>query len=865
VASAVPAGGSSTNTASALGSQVARRTSGGGWALFFLTGIITFFLGLFLIAVFGVSLTVFGMRAAEGSGGLLDLFSRDLPAPEQAFDGDTFKSTFIYDRNGEQLYEIFDPNGGRRIIIPLSEMPQHLIAATLATEDANFYQNPGFDLKAIFRALYQNFRGQSVLSGASTITQQLVRNALFDYEERFERSPTRKIKEIVLAYRMSREYSKDEILERYMNEINYGNLAYGIEAASRTYFDKPTRELNLAEASLLAGLPQAPSDYNPYVNFRSAKERQAEVLGLMVRQGYISEDVAEAALRQPLKLSPVRTDIKAPHFVMYVRDLLEQKYGRARLFQGGFRVYTTLDMKIQRAAEQSASEHIAKLKDHNAHNASVVAISPNSGEILAMVGSVDYWDKNIAGQVNMATALRQPGSTLKPFTYAAAFNRGNVGPGSIVLDEPTQFRGAVGEAYVPRNPDGKFHGPITIRYALANSLNVPALKVLNEVGVQPMIELARRMGITSLGDPKRYGLTVTLGGGEARLVDLVYAYTAFANGGLQIGVPVADPKPNSREFEPAAILKVVDSEGRVLEEYSPRPGKRVISSQVAWMITDILSDDEARADTYGRNSPLAINRPAAVKTGTTDNFEDSWTIGFTPDLVVGVWVGNADNTPMRQVLGVSGAGAIWNMTMQRALKDVAPRPFVRPPGLVQVAIDPKTGLRPGPGGPSKMEWFLEQNIPTQWTQAPIQAAQPTATLVPVKPAQTQPPPTPTVTPAPVQATPTRTGPPPTPTLPRPAAQPPPPPAQAQPSPQPAQAQANTVVVPSVIGMSEADARRTISAAGLNNSATNFQTINDVTDKATFNRTPPGRVLSQMPAPNSTVARGSTVYIAVRKP
>ena len=871
MASAIPAGGSTANTANALGSQVARRTKSGGWGLFFVTGIITFFLGLFLIAVFGLSLTVFAGRAAEGTGGIIDLFTRDLPSPEEAFQSDdVFKSTFIYDRNGEQLYEIFDPNGGRRIIIPLSEMPQHLIAATLATEDANFYQNPGFDLKSIFRAFYQNFRGQTVLSGASTITQQLVRNALFDPEERYSRSSTRKIKEIVLAYRMSQTYSKDEILERYLNEINYGNLAYGIEAASRTYFDKSARDLDLAEASLLAGLPQAPSDYNPYVNFRAAKERQAEVLGLMVRQGYITEDVAEAALREPLNLSPVRTDIKAPHFVMYVRDLLEQKYGRERLFHGGFKVYTTLDMNVQRAAEDSVKEQIAKIKDHNANDAAVVAINPNSGEIMAMVGSADYWNKDISGQVNMATAERQPGSTLKPFTYAAAFNRGNSGPGTIVLDEPTQFRGAAGEPYIPKNPDGKFHGPITIRYALANSLNVPALKVLNDVGVQPMIELARRMGITSLGDPKRYGLTVTLGGGEARLVDIVYAYTPFANGGLQIGVPVADPKPNSREFEPAAILKIVDSDGRVLEEYSPRPGKRVLSPQVSYMITDILSDDEARADTYGRNSPLALNRPAAAKTGTTDNFEDSWTIGYTPDMVVGVWVGNADNTPMRQVLGVSGAGAIWNMTMNKALQNVAPRPFIRPPGLVQVAIDPRTGLRPAPGGPVKMEWFLEQNVPTQWTAAPIQNAPPTPTLVPVKPPENQPPtPTPNggqATPTPLggQPTPTVAGAQPTPTLPPPVVQQQAPPTQVPAPAAQLAAQGNVIVVPSVLGMSEADAKRTIAAAGLGNAATNFQTINDVSDRATFNRTAVGRVLSQTPGPGAQVARGTAIYIAVRK-
>lgn len=824
-----------------------QRLSRGGWGLLLLTGVGTLLLGLALVAIFGVTVAVVGLRSVDGFGGLMQIFSRDLPSTEGAIEGEAFKSSFILDRNGEQLYEIFDPNGGRRVVIPLSEMPQHLIAATLATEDANFYQNPGFDLRAMFRAVIQNFRGQSVVSGASTITQQLIRNTLFDAEERYDRSMNRKLREIFLAYQLSQRYSKDEILERYLNEISYGNLAYGIEAASRTYFDKSARQLTLAEASLLAGLPQAPSDYNPYLNFRVAKERQAEVLGLMVRQGYITEEVAEAALRQELKLGQAKVDIQAPHFVMYVREMLERKYGRNRLYHAGFRVYTTLDMKVQRVAEDAVREHIARLKDQNATNAGVIAINPSSGEIIAMVGSADYWNRQIAGQVNMTTAMRQPGSTLKPFTYAAAFARGTMSPGSIIVDEPTSFRGASGEPYAPRNPDGRFHGPVTARYALANSLNIPALKVVNEVGVTPMVELTRRMGVTTLSDPRRYGLTVTLGGGEAKLIDLAYAYTPFANGGLQVGVPVEEIKLNQREFEPAAILKIVDAEGRVLEEYSPGAGKRVISPQVAWMVSDILGDDDARSVTYGRNSVLALNRPAAVKTGTTDNFQDSWTVGYTPDLVVGVWVGNANNEPMRQVLGVSGAGAIWNATIRSALKDTAPRPFVRPPGLVQVAIDPTTGLRPGAGGPSKMDWFLEGSVPTRWTQ-PVAVPTNTPPLLPVQPAPA------TATAVPATPTP-RPAPPTTPT---------PQPTTAPPKPAAVQPPSNVSIVPAVVGLPEAQARVAIQNAGLNNTYTNYQTANDVVDKALFNRTQPGGVLSQNPAPGAQLPRGTTVFIAVRR-
>ena len=856
---------------------------GDGWGLFLITTVTTLVLGFVLVTLFAFSIAVIGARSLDGATGLIEVFTRDLPSPEAAVEREVFKSTFIYDRNGEQLYEIFDPNGGRRTIVPISEIPQHLIAATVATEDANFYENPGFDLKAMFRALWQNYRGQGVYSGASTITQQLIRNALFDPAERFDRSIGRKVKEIVLAYRLSQLYSKDQILERYLNEINYGNLAYGIEAASHTYFDKTVKGLNLAEASFLAGLPQSPNDYNPFLNFRAAKERQAEVLGLMIRQGYISESIAEGALKQELKLGQARSDILAPHFIMYVREMLERKYGRNRLFHAGFRVYTTLDMRVQRAAEAAAKEHVAKIKEFNANNAAVLAINPNSGEIIAMVGSVDFWDKSISGQVNMTTAQRQPGSTLKPFTYAAAFARGTTSPGSIVLDEPTQFRGAAGEPYIPRNPNGQFHGPITIRYALANSLNIPALKTLNEVGISTMVNLAKRMGITTLNDTQRYGLTVTLGGGEARMIDLVYAYTPFANGGLQIGEPVVEPKVNQREFEPASILKIVDAEGRVLEEYSPRLGKRIISPQVAWMVTDILADDDARSDTYGRNSPLQINRPAAAKTGTTDNNEDSWTIGYTPDLVVGVWVGNASNQPMRVIGGLAGAGAIWNGTMQRSLKDVAPRPFARPSGLVQVAFDPRTGMRPGNGIASKSDWFLESNVPTQWTQA---TSPPTATLVPVKPAARVSPPVasgrqativPAVPTTPITPSPQGIN------SPIPIQQPQPQPSSQQPQPPPEEVERpptplplvppspvlpaespNIVTVPNVAGMTEADARQTIQNIGLNNTYTNYQGAGDVTDKSVLNRTASGRVLSQSPQPGGLVARGTTVYIAVRR-
>ena len=429
--------------------RASQRGQRSGWLLLVLTGLGTLTLGLALVTVFGLSLAVIGLRSVDGVGGLMDMFSRDLPAPEATFDQESFKSTFILDRNGQKLYEIFDPNGGRRDIIPLSEIPQSLIAATIATEDANFYQNPGFDIRAIFRAVLQNFRGQQVLSGASTITQQLIRNVLFDPQERVDRSANRKIKEIFLAYQLSQRYSKDQVLERYLNEINYGNLAYGIEAASQTYFNKSARDLSLAEASLLAGLPQAPSDYDPFLHFREAKERQAEVLGLMVRQGYITEDTAEAALRQELKLGRPRFDIKAAHFV-HVRPRPARAEVRAQpaLPRRFPRLHDARPLGPARGrAGRPGPDRPAGRPQRDRRGRG--RDQPELGEILAMVGSADYFNPQIAGQVNMATAVRQPGSVIKPFTYAAAFTRGTLSPGSVIVDEQTQFRGAAGEPYTP--------------------------------------------------------------------------------------------------------------------------------------------------------------------------------------------------------------------------------------------------------------------------------------------------------------------------------------------------------------------------------------------------------------------------------
>lgn len=799
----------------------------------------------YLLVLAVALLTLLGTVATGGlAAGALIIYSRTLPSPDAVVMRDVFQSTLIFDRNGELLYEIWDPQGGRRQVVPLSEMPGYLVAATLATEDANFYTNPGFDLKSIVRAAIQNFRGKDIVSGGSTITQQLIRNTLFDPKERYERSYLRKLKEVVMAYRLSQQYTKDQILEWYLNEIYYGNLAYGVEAAAQSYFGKPAKELNLAESAMLAGLPQKPSEYNPLINLKAAKERQAEVLDLMVYHGYLSPEEAERAKREPLNFATKQIDIKAPHFVMYVRELLEKKFGREKLYYGGLRVYTTLDYQMYLAVEQAAREHIARIKNLNANNAAVVTIDPKTGEILAMLGSVDYFDPKISGQINMALAERQPGSALKPFTYAIAFAQG-LNPATVVVDQPWEFPVGRGQPpYRPVNHDGKWHGPVTLRQALAQSLNIPAVLVLQSVGVKNLLGFLHELGITSLNDENRYGLPLTLGGGEVKLLDLTFAYAALANGGVQVGAKVPDDerKPGHSEYQPVAILKVVDSDGNVLEEYHPPAGKRVISPQIAWLITDILSDDEARAPTYGRNSFLKLSRPAAAKTGTTDDFRDGWTMGYTPDLVTGVWVGNADSSPMRNVFGVSGAGYIWHNAMDALLKDRPASSFERPDGLKRATAYAYVG-QPEKPYMTITDWFLEGNVPqpeyedawrrlvtstvsitgttgvsSTWPFLSLHVGAPTPT-----PTQT-PTPAPFATPAPGSA---------------------------------------IVVVPSVVGLPEDRARAMIEAAGLNNTYSNYQGPGDVPPHVLAS-VPPGNVLSQTPQPGSRVPRGSVVYLAVRK-
>ena len=624
-------------------------------------------------------------------------------------------TTKIYDRHGHLLWEFLDPRSGARTYVPLEEIPLYLRQATIAIEDAGFYDNPGIEPRALLRALVQNLAAKRVVSGGSTITQQLARLMLMSPRERQRRTLPRKLREMALALRLARTYSKDKILELYLNEVYYGNLAYGVAAAARLYFGVRPQDLDLAQCALLAGLPQSPAAYDPLVHYDAAKARQRTVLDAMVRRGYITPQEADLAYAEPLRfVGPEAWDMPAPHFMNYVRNLLEEELGAETLLRGGWAITTTLDLDLQREVENIVRRHLADLRQHDAHNAAVVVLEVNTGEILAMVGSVDYWDARIAGAVNVCTALRQPGSALKPILYAAAFTQGYT-PATVVHDAPTIFLDEDSLAYVPVNYDRRYHGPITLREALANSYNLPAVLLQQRVGTETMLDLAHEMGLTSLTEPRRYGLTLTLGGGEVRLLELTAAYGAFASGGIYhpptailhaTRIPNHESRPSQPSNHPTIQLSNLPTSHPLT--------RTVLSSQVAYLITHILSDNYARAPSFGLDSPLLLSRPAAAKTGTTTNWRDNWTVGYTSQRVVGVWVGNSDGAPMQHVSGISGAGPIWHDVMEAAHRGLPVRPFQEPPGLVWRRICPLSGLLAGPHCPEpRQELFIAGTEPTQ--------------------------------------------------------------------------------------------------------------------------------------------------------
>ena len=646
---------------------------------------------------------------AVASGAFWWWLTSDLPPIDKLQAGLALPSTRIFDRNGALLYEILPPEQGRNTPIAFEDIPSHCINAVIATEDANFYAHPGVDLVGVVRAVWITVRGGS--AGGSTITQQVARMTLLNPQALPERTLKRKLQEMVLALRLETAYSKDEVLALYLNQSYFGNLAYGIEAAARAYFGKAAAELSLSECALLAGLLQAPSLYDPLQNLDAAKGRQETVLRLMTESGHLTEAQAATALADPLAFAAAPFPIEAPHFVMSVWAKLEREYPDL-LYTRGLDVTTTLDLNWQRAAERTVREQIAWLNDTSnprrapadADNAALVALDPRTGEMRALVGSPDYFDPKISGAVNAALALRQPGSALKPFTYAAAFDPRTPQPwtaATVTLDVATAFTTRKGELYMPANYGFAEHGPIRAREALASSLNIPAVAALKHAGVQRMIELASEAGLTSLADNSDLDLAVTLGGGEVRLIDLTAAYAIFPRGGTAV--------------EPVSVTRVEVRGGETLFEWTPPPtGPQLIDSRVAWLITDILSDNEARATGFGRNSLLNIGRPAAAKTGTTTDFRDNWIVGYTPALVVGVWVGNADNRPMINATGITGAAPIWHHFMRTVLNGVPEEPFAPPPDdLVRVEICTLSGLLPTPDCPeTRLEWFIPGTEPT---------------------------------------------------------------------------------------------------------------------------------------------------------
>lgn len=607
--------------------------------------------------------------------------NHSLPQPDKLFQREVAQSTKIYDRTGKIiLYEIFASQ--KRTLVNLSEIPQSLIWATIVVEDKDFFQHQGFDVRAILRSIIVDILQGGKVQGGSTLTQQFVKNAFLTSEKTY----IRKIKELLLAYQIEKKFSKQEILQMYFNEIPYGSNAYGIEAASQIYFDKSARNLTLDEAVLLAAMTKATTYYSPYGDHQEELiERRNFILNTMAQEGYITEELSEQTqnINTLEKIILRRENIIAPHFVMYVKKQLIEKYGQRQVEQGGLKVITTLDATQQEVAEKIITQRAERNEVvFGASNAALVSIDIKTGEILSWVGSKDFFNQEIDGQVNIVTSQRQPGSSFKPIVYAAAFGKGFT-PQTVLFDVETNFGPSGGKDYIPQNYNEKYHGPVTIRQALAGSLNIPGVKALYLTGIQNTLNLAQKMGYTTLVDPDRYGLSLVLGGGEVTLLDHTAAFGIFAREGKKIPT--------------TCVLRVEDDQGKILEETNTQfvESEQVMSVQVARQINDILSDNQARSYVFGENSSLTLSdRPVAAKTGTTNNSRDAWVIGYTPDLITGVWVGNNDNQAMiGKADGSSLAAPIWNAFMKEILTNIPAKKF-NPPEIIQTGKDILDGVIP---------------------------------------------------------------------------------------------------------------------------------------------------------------------------
>ena len=623
---------------------------------------------------------------------------KDLPSPTKLNNPTNIpESSQILDRNGKLLYSVYSNKNRTRV--PLDQIPKYVQEATIAIEDKDFYRHGAIDIRGITRALVANVQGKPI-QGGSTLTQQLIKSSLLSPE----RTVQRKIKEVVLAFATETLYSKSQIIEMYLNQIPYGGTAYGIEAAAQTFFGKSAKDLTLAESALLAGLPQSPTLYSPFGSHPEyAKQRQEQVLKLMREQGYITAEEEKAAKEEKLKYKNLSTSIKAPHFSLYIKDLMEEKYGDKFTQDGGFKITTTLDLPTQEFAELAVASEVAKLKNVRVSNGAAVVTDPATGDILAMVGSKDYFDNSIDGNVNIALALRQPGSSIKPINYAVGLLNG-YSAATIFVDKKVCFPSGSGPAYCPKNYDGGFHGVVSMREALANSYNIPAVKMLKMNGVESMMATASAMGINTFTNPERYGLSLTLGGGEVTMLDMATAFGVFANSGYRV-----DLNP---------ILEVKDAKGKTLEKKENKSvifGEKVLPEEVTFIISDILADNNARAPAFGTNSVLNIpGQYVSVKTGTTNDLKDNWTIGYTPNYLVVTWVGNNDNTPMSAVAsGITGASPIWNEIMNHLLDGKEALPLKPPENAVRLNACRYSGLFPPEGGgcETRADYFIRNKFP----------------------------------------------------------------------------------------------------------------------------------------------------------
>jgi len=664
-------------------------------------------------------------------------FVRDLSSKEKIINRKN-AGVILYDRNDKPFFTLY---GGRtRKTVPLSEIPESLQEAVIAVEDRNFYKHPGFSIEGIGRAIIANFREERLAQGGSTISQQLVKNTLLTQNKNF----LRKYQEIFLALEIERRFSKQDILEMYLNTVYFGEGAFGAQEAAETYFNKNSDQLTLGESALLAAILPAPSALSPISGNRErAFDRQELVLGLMVEQGYITEEEKAAAEQQIITfIEPEEnTTVQAPHFALMVKDELIKRYGEQRLANSGYKVKTTLNVNWQEYAQQTVRDQVRRLAGNNVTNGAAIALDPKTGEILVLVGSYNWFDET-NGKINMAIRPRQPGSSFKPIVYAKAFEERILTPASILEDKPIDIGG-----YKPKNYDGRFRGDILVRFALAQSLNIPAVLTLQRVGVSNALDMARKMGITTLSDNTDYGLALVLGAGEVPLSQMTSAYGVFANGGVRA--------------EPTTILQIKDKNDRTIYTYNPET-RTIMNESVAFLISSILSDNSARAPVFGNS--LTLSRPAAVKTGTTDDYRDAWAIGYTPSLVVGAWVGNNDREPMSRIAGSLGAAPIWRLIMERVLTGTPVERFNRPLGVVSETVCREKGLKVNFATSSAyMEFFLRGTIPTKdcfetsptpsESPTPNPSETPTPTPEPEQPTDT---PTPTPTPTPILETPTPT-------------------------------------------------------------------------------------------------------------